>query len=172
VAATVGYSLEALDLGDQDRFFELGVFAEDAEIPVAAVELLWRGTGGLGAAEPASLCERLDGLSLVALAWSGQTRVLVIHDVIHDFALSRLGRGGAAAAHAGLIGAARGVLRAGEQGVPAWWRLPDTPGFGYLWTYLTYHLKAAGLAGNSIRSAVTCALSRAGCCALTRRPSR
>jgi NB-ARC domain/WD domain, G-beta repeat/APAF-1 helical domain len=147
VAATVGYSLEALDRWDRDRFFELGVFAEDAEIPVAAVELLWQGTGGLGAAESASLCERLDGLSLLALAWSGQTQVLVLHDVIRDFALSRLGTAGTTAAHAALVGAARGVLPAGEQGVPAWWRLPDTPGFGYLWTYVTYHLKAAGLAG-------------------------
>jgi hypothetical protein len=147
VAATVGYSLDALDQGDQDRFFELGIFAEDAEIPLAAVELLWRGTAGLGAVESASLCERLDGLSLLALAWSGQTQVLVLHDVIRDFALSRLGTAGTTAAHAALVGAARGVLPAGEQGVPAWWRLPDTPGFGYLWTYVTYHLKAAGLAG-------------------------
>ena len=39
VAATVGYSLDALDAADRDRFFELGIFAEDAEIPVAAAAL-------------------------------------------------------------------------------------------------------------------------------------
>ena len=117
VAATVDYSLDMLDPQDRDRFFELGVFVEDAEIPLAAAELLWRGTAGLDAEEAVSLCERLDGLSLLALAWAGATRVLVLHDVIRDFALSRLGPDGTRAAHAALISAARGILPAGEQGV-------------------------------------------------------
>jgi hypothetical protein len=59
VAATVGYSLDALDSGDRDRFFELGIFAEDAEIPLSAVALLWQGTAGLSVAAAESLCERL-----------------------------------------------------------------------------------------------------------------
>ena len=156
VAATVGYSLDALDAGDRDRFFELGIFAEDAEIPLSAVALLWQGTAGLSAAAAESLCERLDGLSLLTLAWAGEVRVLVLHDVIRDFALSRLGPAGQAAAHAALISAARPVTgpgaasgalpRNGEGGGTAWWRLPETPSCGYLWEYLTYHLQAAGLA--------------------------
>ena len=91
VAATVGYSLDMLAEADRDRFFELGVFVEDAEIPLPVVELLWQGTAGLDAEEAVSLCERLDGLSLLTLAWAGDVRVLVLHDVIRDFALSRLG---------------------------------------------------------------------------------
>ena len=155
VAATVGYSLDALDSGDRDRFFELGIFAEDAEIPLSAVALLWQGTAGLSAAAAESLCERLDGLSLLTLTWVGEVRVMVLHDVIRDFALSRLGPAGQAAAHAALISSARPVTgpgaasRAlpgnGEGGGTAWWRLPETPGCGYLWDYLTYHLQAAGL---------------------------
>jgi hypothetical protein len=43
VDATIGYSLDVLDPGDRDRFTELSVFAEDAEIPLAAVALLWQG---------------------------------------------------------------------------------------------------------------------------------
>ena len=155
VAATVGYSLDVLDSGDRDRFFELGIFAEDAEIPLSAVALLWQGTAGLSAAAAESLCERLDGLSLLTLAWAGEVRVMVLHDVIRDFALSRLGPAGQAGAHAALISAARPVTgpgaasgalpRNGEGGGTAWWRLPETPGCGYLWEYLTYHLQAAGL---------------------------
>ena len=155
VAATVGYSLDALDSGDRDRFFELGIFAEDAEIPLSAVALLWQGTAGLSAAAAESLCERLDGLSLLTLAWAGEVRVMVLHDVIRDFALSRLDAAGQAGAHAALISAARPVTgpgaasgalpRNGEGGGTAWWRLPETPGCGYLWEYLTYHLQAAGL---------------------------
>ena len=102
------------------------------------------------------LCERLDGLSLLTLAWAGEIRVMVLHDVIRDFALSRLGPAGQASAHAALISAARpmtgpgaapGALpRNGEGGGTAWWRLPETPDCGYLWEDLTYHLQAAGLA--------------------------
>ena len=113
VAATVGYSLDALDSGDRDRFFELGIFAEDAEIPLSAVALLWQGTAGLSAAAAESLCERLDGLSLLTLAWAGEVRVMVLHDVIRDFALSRLGPAGQAGAHAALISAARPVTGPG-----------------------------------------------------------
>ena len=107
VAATVGYSLDALDSAVRHRFFELGIFAEDAEIPLSAVALLWQGTAGLSAAAAESLCERLDGLSLLTLAWAGEVRVMVLHDVIRDFALSRLGPAGQAGAHAALISAAR-----------------------------------------------------------------
>jgi len=146
VAATVGYSLDVLDSGGRDRFFELGIFAEDAEIPLSAVALLWQGTAGLSAAAAESLCERLDGLSLLTLTWAGEVRVLVIHDVIRDFALSRLGLDGQASAHAALISAARvTLLHDGASGETEWWRLPETPGCGYLWEYLTYHLQAAGL---------------------------
>ena len=147
VAATVGYSLDMLAEADRDRFFELGVFAEDAEIPLPVAGLLWQGTAGLDAEEAASLCERLDGLSLLTLAWAGDVQVLVLHDVIRDFALSRLGPQGTRAAHAALIEAARGTFPAGDQETAGWWRLPETPALAYLWSYLTYHLQAAGLAG-------------------------
>jgi hypothetical protein len=147
VAATVGYSLGALDEAGRERFFELGVFAEDAEIPLPVAGLLWQGTAGLGASEAESLCERLDGLSLLTLAWAGEVRVLVLHDVIRGFALSQFGPAGMTAAHAALIGAARSMLPAADHGTVQWWRLPETPGLAYLWSYLTYHLDAAGLAG-------------------------
>jgi hypothetical protein len=120
---------------------------EDAEIPLPVVELLWQGTAGLDAEETVSLCERLDGLSLLTLAWAGDVRVLVLHDVIRDLALSRLGPEGTSAAHAALIEAARVTFFAGGQDAAAWWRVPETPGLAYLWSYLTYHLEAAGLAG-------------------------
>jgi hypothetical protein len=157
VAATVDYSLDSLDAADRGRYFELGIFAEDAEIPLAAAALLWHGTAGLSAEASESLCERLDGLSLLTLTWADQVRVMVIHDVIRDFARSRLGPGGQGAAHAALIGAARPATepegtskpaRSGGDGTArgeAWWRLPETAGSGYLWEYLTYHLQEAGL---------------------------
>ena len=61
-----GQSLDALDSDDErDRFFELGLFAEDTEIPLSTAALLWQGTAGLSAAAVESLCERLRGLPLL-----------------------------------------------------------------------------------------------------------
>ena len=147
VAATVGYSLDMLEKADRERFFELGVFAEDAEIPLPVAGLLWQGTAGMGGQGAESLCEQLDGLSLLTLAWAGDVRVLVMHDVIRALALSRLGPERTKATHAALIGAARSTLPARHDGDPAWCQLPETPELAYLWSYLTYHLEAAGLAG-------------------------
>jgi NB-ARC domain/WD domain, G-beta repeat/APAF-1 helical domain len=157
VAAAVDYSLDALAAADRDRFYELGIFAEDAEIPLAVVALLWRGTAGLGEEASRELCERLDGLSLASMALAGDMRVMVIHDVIRDFAARRLGGAGSAAAHKVLVRAARRLAGQAEAemlggsaqrvagGGTAWWRLPETAETGYLWQNLTYHLKAAGL---------------------------
>ena len=66
VATTVGYSWTRWI--PATGTFELGIFAEDAEIPLPALTLLWQGTAGLSVAAAESLCERLDGLSLLTLA--------------------------------------------------------------------------------------------------------
>jgi WD40 repeat protein len=155
VAAVIGYSLDALAEANRDRFYELGVFAEDAEIPLAVVALLWRAIAGLDEDEAVALCEQLDRLSLVSLAWSGQARMLILHDVIRRYAAARLGQGRLAAVHSDLVSAARthagpAMLGSGGRGDPvteaaSWWRLPETGQYRYLWQYLTYHLKAAGL---------------------------
>jgi hypothetical protein len=157
VAATIDYSLGALEAADRDRFFELGIFAEDAEVPLAVIALLWRGTAGLNQVAAQALCEQLDGLSLLSLAWAGDTRVMIIHDVIRDFALGRLGTARCAAAHAALVGVARQLAGRAPASEPdradgylagtdtAWWQLPETAESGYLWQNLTYHLQAAGL---------------------------
>jgi hypothetical protein len=153
VAATIGYSLHALSDADGERFFELGIFAEDASVPIGIAALLWKATAGLDAAEKESLCEQLEGLSLLTLAWLDDVRVLVLHDVIRDFALSNLSPDRWVNVHASLLAAARPVTGTGasfasvtgdgESGGTAWWRLPETGIYWYLWQYLTYHLQAA-----------------------------
>ena len=154
VAATIDYSLDALDKTERDRFWELGIFAEDSEVPLGIVKLLWEGTAGLSGLEAEALCERLDGLALLSLAWADNERVIILHDVIRDFARVRLGAPGSAVAHAALIEAARNLAGAGGAASPRaaaghrqtpWWRLPEQAAHGYLWQNLTFHLKAAGL---------------------------
>ena len=127
-------------------------------IPVALAALLWQGTAGLSAAESESLCDQLDTLSLLTLAWAGPIRVIVMHDVIRDYALHLLGSARRAVVHAALVDAARqatgpdaaaGLPRdreySAESSETEWWRLPQTANYGYLWEYLSYHLQGAGL---------------------------
>ena len=47
VARTIGVSLELLSETERARFGELGVFPEDADIPIGVVARLWATTGGL-----------------------------------------------------------------------------------------------------------------------------
>jgi WD40 repeat protein len=154
VVATLDYSLDVLEETDRDRFLELGIFAEDAEISVAVVKLLWHGTAALSPAETEALCQRLDGLALLSLSWAEDERVIVLHDVIRDFAAAHLGAARRVAAHAALIkaarqlavtGAAAGTSRSPADGGTPWWRLPESDECRYLWQNLTYHLKAADL---------------------------
>jgi WD40 repeat protein len=151
VAATIDYSLQVLDQSSRDRFCELGIFAEDAETPLAVVAQLWRGTAGLSTTMSELLCEQLDGLSLLTLSWADAVRVIVVHDVIRDFALTRLGRD-QASVHTMLISVIRPTVTDGiaERDSKSgrgteWWRLPETPESSYLWHNLTYHLQAADL---------------------------
>jgi WD40 repeat protein len=155
VSATVDYSLDTLDTAERHRFVELGVFAEDTQIPLAVAALLWHQTAGMSVSASESLCERLDRLSLLTLSWIGDTRVTAIHDVIRDYALSRLGAA-RQAAHGALISAARTMTRSNGanesadrcddiEDPTAWWKLPQTADSQYLFEYLTYHLQGAGL---------------------------
>jgi len=156
-AATIGYSLDLLGAQGRDRFLELGIFAEDSEVPVAAAALLWHGTAGLDEADALALCERMDSLSLLSLAWSGDARVITLHDVIRDYARSELGPPRLAELNRVLVDAAAADLPpagplAGTEGGPAvaWWEqgvdAHHRPGVvgRYLSGHLVWHLREAG----------------------------
>jgi hypothetical protein len=115
--------------------------------------LLWQQAAGIDPVAAGSLAEALDGLSLLTLRWAGREQVLVVHDMIREFALRCLGPAGQAAAHAALLAAVRpgpgsGPGSDGDAGAGSgtWWRMPQDAAYSpYLWQYLTYHLQAAGL---------------------------
>ena len=154
VSATIGYSLDLLKPDDRDRFLELGIFPEDVEIPLLVVTLLWQGSAGLDEAATQKLVDQLERLSLLSHAYAADVKVIVLHDVIRDFARSRLGSVRNTSAHAALLnmarlripaGSAESADPAGACAAAAWWRLPETAGEGYLWPNLTYHLEQAEL---------------------------
>ena len=59
VARTIGVSLELLSETERKRFGQLGVFPEDAEIPVGVAARMWAATGGLEDFETEDLLNRL-----------------------------------------------------------------------------------------------------------------
>jgi WD40 repeat protein len=164
VAATIDYSLYTLAAPDRDRFRQLGIFAEDAEIPLPLITAVWRAgdPAGMSNADADALCEQLDGLSLVSLAWAGDRKVLIIHDVIRDFVRSALGPKKVVELNVALLSAvAAGLppIAAAQDGEPvAWWGL--SMGDGYLPGYLIWHLIEAGRSPEA--AALACDLRWAG----------
>lgn len=65
VARTIGVSLELLDESARVHFGELGVFPEDADIPIGIVARLWAETGHLGETDMEDLLSELYSLSLL-----------------------------------------------------------------------------------------------------------
>ncbi|GAA4192844.1 hypothetical protein GCM10022252_34900 [Streptosporangium oxazolinicum] len=145
VLATVEHSLEALGAFDRARFLELGVFPEDVEIPVAVVELLWRGTAGLTSKQTERLCGRLRDLALISGRYAeGTVPSITIHDVVRSSLRSEdgLGKERAEAANRDLLDEARTLIPDDDLTADAeWWRLPRT--VPYLWDHLLFHLSEA-----------------------------
>ncbi|WP_187414786.1 NB-ARC domain-containing protein [Nonomuraea sp. PA05] len=129
VRISIEHGLETLDGTDRVRFLELGVFEEDAEVPIALVAALWRMSGE----EAESLCEKLDGLSLLSSYSAG---AVSIHDVVRGYIRHTLGHAAIAATNERFVEA----VRTGSSG---WWELPEEN--TYLWRHLAHHLAGAGL---------------------------
>jgi len=122
VARALGVSLELLTAQERDRFSELAIFPEDADLPLTSIARLWDVTGGLDEFDTEELCARLHGLSLL-LNFDLTTRQIRLHDVMRKFLGSQLPDAGSI--HGKLVDA---------WGDPQ--HLPDP----YAWRFLTYHL--------------------------------
>lgn len=177
VAATIGYSLDMLDATDRDRFYQLGIFAEDAEVPLPLITALWQATARvkMSEAETAALYERLDGLSLVSLAWADENKVMVVHDVIRDFARNTLGPERVTELNGLLLTAVAASLPAAtppgvEDGAPTvvWWKLGIDD--KYLRGHLIWHLLESGQGPEA--EAMACDLQWAGARLASRDPPR
>jgi WD40 repeat protein len=142
VAATLTASLDQLTEAERERYLELAVLPEEADVPDSVLALLWRGTGGLAAAAAERLRARLVRLRLVSGGWSGSSPTLRLHEVHRSYLRHGCTAGQLAAWNGALVDEARRLLPSDDSN--AWWRLPD--GAGYLWRRLPHHLLEAGLA--------------------------
>ena len=132
VRTMIGVSLRLLSDSESERFHELTIFPEDAQVPLATVERLWNQSGGLSRVAADKLYSQLYNLSLL-LNLNRQTKTLQLHDVTRNYLIAEH-KGRLAAIHCQLLDAHR---------PPAGWaELPDSE--PYLWDHLAEHLVEAG----------------------------
>jgi hypothetical protein len=148
VAMTIEASLGLLASDEQARFANLAVFAEDEDIPVPLVTLLWQQTDPQDAAAGRALCARLADLALLTQTATDDGGTIGLHDVVRDYLRRQLGKEKLTDLHRDLLDAAVGTLPDdfrsdgfGEAGT-TWWLLPDSA--RYLREHLVEHLLAAG----------------------------
>jgi WD40 repeat protein len=143
VGASVAASMDLLTAETRERYLELGIFAEDTEIPSSVLELLWGATGGLDSFEAEQLCETLQDIGLVA-QFARDSPAVRLHDVLRSYLRGTAGPARLERFNATLVDAAAGLLRPPTGGAEgrAWWCLPTD--MDYLWRHIVEHLASAG----------------------------
>ena len=130
VFSSLRLSTDALSGAERDRYFELAIFPEDAEVPVEAVCTFWRHTGRMEHQTSEDLLLRLHRRALLIRSEDG--RQISFHDLQHDFL--RLNIPSLVDGNAALVDAYRAVAPSG------WASGPDD---GYFFQHLPQHLAAA-----------------------------
>ena len=102
IARTIAVSLDLLDQASRVRFSEMGIFPEDADVPLGIVSRLWAETGELDYEETEDLASYLYSLSLL-LSLDLDRRTLRLHDTVRNFLQAQAGRDGLIAQHKRLI---------------------------------------------------------------------
>ncbi|MFI9152516.1 NB-ARC domain-containing protein [Streptomyces sp. NPDC053367] len=131
VRASLAAALELLPGEGEQRFAELGVFAEDEAVPIALVARLWEGTAGLDETTARSLCGQMADLSLFHLDSGVPGGTVALHDVIRDHLRAEL-----AARLPGVNAVLLDTLTSAGEGGPEWWTTPHE----YLRNHLIAHL--------------------------------
>jgi hypothetical protein len=102
IERTIGVSLDLLDQSERARFSELGIFPEDADIPLGVAGRLWDETGGLNEFETEDVLSRLYDLSLL-LNLDLNQRLLRLHDTVRHFLQDQDGKDRLIAQHKRLL---------------------------------------------------------------------
>jgi WD40 repeat protein len=90
VTRTINISLDMLDAASRERFAELAVFPEDADIPMDVIAAYWEAAANLDMVETEDLLGYLEGLSLL-LSVDVARRIVRLHDTIRHFLRSQVG---------------------------------------------------------------------------------
>lgn len=157
VAATLNASLKLLETrgGDRlQRYQELAVFPEDAEIPQATVQRLWRQTASVGAPDVARLCRELVDLSLIQDYRLTPSPRMRLHNVLRRHLRQRVGSERLSAINLALLDAHRPLLDspADRFATTPWWEMDDDE--LYMWRQLAFHLREVERVASTPRSAL------------------
>lgn len=126
IESSIEVSLELLDPDAQQRLEEVGIFIEDVDIPLSALQRLWGMTGKLDDFDVEELCERLANLSLLA-QFDPESQFVRLHDVIHRYLKQKL--------HNRETQLHNTFLN--TYGLGEWHNLPENE--EYIWLNLFYH---------------------------------
>jgi len=136
VAKTLGVSLELLEPAERARYFELAIFPEDVNTPLATLEKFWGRTGEADVFDAEfdteTLCVRLNQISLL-YSFDLRARTIRLHDVIRKFLRDERKAG---------LPALNNQLLDAHCPSAGWAELPDDD--SYLWDYLAGHMIEAG----------------------------
>ncbi|MEU8992864.1 NB-ARC domain-containing protein, partial [Streptomyces sp. NPDC048558] len=124
----------------EQRFAELGIFAEDEAVPITLVTALWQATGDLDETATRALCKQMADLSLLGIDTTVPGGAITLHDVVRDYLRTELGAARLTNANAALLDTLATTLPRTESGDTAWWHTP----YGYLLDHLLEHLVHAG----------------------------
>ncbi|MEU5328749.1 WD40 domain-containing protein [Streptomyces parvus] len=139
VGATVNASLDLLSADERERYFDLAVFDEDAEIPERVLALLWGVTGKLEHAESRRMISLLSSQRLVSERWCDGEPAFAVHDVLRSYLRHQTPEHDLASRNQALVRALRALLPEGRG--DHWWLLP--PRETFMFQHLPYHLQAA-----------------------------
>ncbi|MFF0703375.1 NB-ARC domain-containing protein [Streptomyces tendae] len=139
VGATVKASLDLLSADERERYFDLAVFDEDAEVPEHVLALVWSVTGGLEHAESRRMMSLLSSLRLVSERWCDGEPAFAVHDVLRSCVRHQLPEHDLVSRNQALVRALRTLLPEGCG--DHWWLLPPRETFAL--QHLPYHLRAA-----------------------------
>ncbi|MFD3504963.1 NB-ARC domain-containing protein [Streptomyces sp. NPDC058678] len=124
----------------EQRFAELGIFAEDEAVPITLVAALWQVTGGLDETATRTLCKQMADLSLLGIDTTVPGGTITLHDVVRDYLRAGLGTTRLMDANIALLDTLATTLPRTDTGDTAWW---DTSA-GYLLDHLIEHFLDAG----------------------------
>jgi WD40 repeat protein len=122
VTTTFDVSLDFLDNDDGERYLQLGIFPEDARVPVNVLAALWN----CSEIDAEDLCERLHNASLIQ-DYDGAS--IQLHDVVRDYLRDKRKMSSVVALHERVLKPWKDV-----------YALPDT----YAWQFIGFHLIQAG----------------------------
>ncbi|MDQ7035262.1 MAG: hypothetical protein Q9P01_10635 [Anaerolineae bacterium] len=125
ITISLDASVSRLKADWQMRFYEIGIFPEDTDIPFDTIGQLWQETAQYDDLDSEDALEAISRLSLFT-RYDARLRTVRLHDVIRQVIMGRLDD--VTAIHSQLIVAWRDLTR-----------LPDT----YAWENIAYHLEHA-----------------------------